>query len=389
MRGGIWAGCIFMRGSRRCGRHAPRKLPRRPSRKFRSKPSSRRSKAKPEACNWSPSPIPRWSAVKIVRGGSPARDKSGQKPVAEKAETAEIVTFADPRRSPVRVLRGDSERGLAMPDQVGPAAMTMQVVTFANLRDRPVSILRGSGFQPPRRLSCSARLRLPTSIASPSPSTAPNRAMGPICACGARSRAGRRDRCRSLRQRRSMSAAATGSPSRKTVRWAAPISPRCIGVTATGKMRSRPTIGGRATSMPGSAADGPADKLPLAVERYRNRVLREAVLAEPGITTASRWALGATSASGPADRPPVPASVAVAFVADALQRGAAAGNAGLHEFAAALHSRAADWKSAYAGLAGRIVSLARKRSATGARLRVRIRRHVRTSRLTERNERVS
>jgi hypothetical protein len=108
----------------------------------------------------------------------------------------------------------------------------------------------------------------------------------------------------------------------------------------------------------------PAEKLPLAVERYRNRVLREAVLAEPGITTASRWALGATSASGSADRPPVPASVAVAFVADALQRGAAAGNAALHEFAAALHSRAAGWKSAYAGLAGRIVSLARKRSAT-------------------------
>ena len=108
----------------------------------------------------------------------------------------------------------------------------------------------------------------------------------------------------------------------------------------------------------------PAEKLPLAVERYRNRVLREAVLAEPGITTASRWALGATSASGSADRPPVPASVAVAFVADALQRGAAAGNAALHEFAAALHSRAAGWKSAYAGLAGRIVSLASKRSAT-------------------------
>jgi hypothetical protein len=107
-----------------------------------------------------------------------------------------------------------------------------------------------------------------------------------------------------------------------------------------------------------------ADKLPLGVERYRNRVLREAVLGEPGITTASRWVLGATSAPDPADRPPVAASVAVAFVADALQRGATSGNAALRGFAAALHSRAAEWKSAYAGLAGRIVSLARKRSAT-------------------------
>src|SRR5437660_8813196 len=70
-----------------------------------------------------------WSAVKIVRGGSPARDKAGQQSVAEKAETAEIVAFADPRRSPVRILRGDSERGLAMPRQIRPAAMTMQVVT--------------------------------------------------------------------------------------------------------------------------------------------------------------------------------------------------------------------------------------------------------------------
>src|SRR5580693_6700158 len=91
-------------------------------------------------------PATAWSAVRVVRGGLPARDKSGQKPVAEKAETAEIVTFADPRRSPVRVLRGDSESGLAMPGQVHPAAMTMQVVAFADLRDRPVSILRGSGL---------------------------------------------------------------------------------------------------------------------------------------------------------------------------------------------------------------------------------------------------
>jgi hypothetical protein len=103
-----------------------------------------------------------------------------------------------------------------------------------------------------------------------------------------------------------------------------------------------------------------ADKLPLAVERYRNRVLREAVLAEPGITTASRWALGGDPPTGAADRPPAP--VAAALVADALQRGAAAGDATLREFAAALHSRAADWKSAYAGLAGRIVSLAKKPS---------------------------
>ena len=89
-----------------------------------------------------------WSAVKIVRGGLPARDKTGQEPAAEKTEAAEIVTFADSDGMPVRILRGDSERSLGMSAQLGSAAaMTMQVVTFANLQDRPVSILRGPGFQ--------------------------------------------------------------------------------------------------------------------------------------------------------------------------------------------------------------------------------------------------
>ena len=60
--------------------------------------------------------------------------------------------------------------------------------------------------------------------------------------------------------------------------------------------------------------------------------------------------------------PAVPPPAAVAFVADALQRGSAAGKAALREFAAALHNRAADWKSAYAEFAGRIVALAKKRS---------------------------
>ena len=88
-----------------------------------------------------------WSGVKIVRGGSPARDKTGQQPAATKAEIAEIITFADPQKRQVRILRGESERSLGTPVQLrSAAAMTMQVVTFANLRDRPVSILRGAGF---------------------------------------------------------------------------------------------------------------------------------------------------------------------------------------------------------------------------------------------------
>jgi hypothetical protein len=106
-----------------------------------------------------------------------------------------------------------------------------------------------------------------------------------------------------------------------------------------------------------------ADKLPLTVERYRNRVLREAALAGPGITAASGWALSVTPPRGLAEEPPVPVSVAVPVVVDSVQRAARVAGSAFREFAAALRSRAADWKSAYAGLAGRIVSLAEKRSA--------------------------
>jgi hypothetical protein len=305
-----------------------------------------------------------WSAVKIVRGGSPARDKSGRKPATEKTETAEIVTFADSRRSAVRILRGDSEHALVVPDPVRPAAMTMQVVTFANLRDRPVSILRGPGFQVaaetelfgPASAADLDRVAFAVDGAESSHGVdlrmwrpEPDGPQGPMQVTAAAAfDVGGGDRF-SLAQNRALGRAYLAQMYRRYGNWQ-----DAIAAYNWGPGNLDAWIGG------GRAAD----KLPLAVERYRNRVLREAVLAEPGITTASRWALGATSASGSADRPPVPASVAVAFVADALQRGAAAGNAALHEFAAALHSRAAGWKSAYAGLAGRIVSLARKRSAT-------------------------
>ena len=305
-----------------------------------------------------------WSAVKMVRGGSPGRDRSGRKPATEKAETAEIVTFADPRRSPVRVLRGDSERTLEMPRQVRPAAMTMQVVTFANLRDRPVSILRGAGLPAvtetelfgPASAADLDRVAFAVDGAESSHGAdlrmwrpEPGGPQGPMQVTAAAAfDVGGGDRF-SLAQNRALGRAYLAQMYRRYGNWQ-----DAIAAYNWGPGNLDAWIGGGRT----------ADKLPLAVERYRNRVLREAVLAEPGITTASRWTLGATSAPGPTGRPPVPTSVAAAFVADALQRGAAAGNAALREFAAAVHSRAADWKSAYAGLAGRIVSLARKRSAT-------------------------
>ena len=305
-----------------------------------------------------------WSAVKIVRGGSPARDKSAQKPVAEKAEKPEIVTFADPRRSPVRVLRGDSERALTLPGQVHPAAMTMQVVTFADLRDRPVSILRGAGLPVttetelfgPASAADLDRVAFAVDGAESSHGAdlrmwrpEPGGPQGPMqVSAAAAFDVGGGDRF-DLAQNRALGRAYLAQMYRRYGNWQ-----DAIAAYNWGPGNLDAWIGG------GRAAD----KLPLAVERYRNRVLREAVLAEPGITIASPGASGAAPSRGPADRPPVPASVAAAFVADAVQRGAAAGNSALREFAAALHARAADWKSAYAGLAGRIVSLARKPSAS-------------------------
>jgi len=305
-----------------------------------------------------------WSPVKIVRGGSPAHDKTGQKPVAEKVETAEVVTFADPRRNAVRILRGDSERGLVTPGQVRPAAMMMQVVTFANLRDRPVSILRGAGLPAVTETelfgpASAADLDRVAFAVDGAESThgadlrmwrpEPGGPQGPMqVSAAAAFDVGGGDRF-DLDQNRALGRAYLARMYRRYGNWK-----DAVAAYNWGPGNVDAWIGG------GRAAD----KLPLAVEHYRNRVLREAVLAEPGIMAASRWALDAAPPIGPADRPPVPASVVLAFVADVLPRAAAAGTAALRECAAAVHSRAADWKSAYAGLAGRIVSLATKRTGT-------------------------
>src|SRR5467141_3925458 len=48
-----------------------------------------------------------WSPVKVVRGSLPAKSNAAPKMGAEKAETAEIVSFGDPQRISVRVMRGE------------------------------------------------------------------------------------------------------------------------------------------------------------------------------------------------------------------------------------------------------------------------------------------
>jgi hypothetical protein len=86
-----------------------------------------------------------WHAVKIIRGGTTARDETAGVEPGEKAETAEIVTFGDPNSKPVRVVRGDTDGAVAMPGQPLPASgPKRELVTFVNPRDQPVTVLRGS-----------------------------------------------------------------------------------------------------------------------------------------------------------------------------------------------------------------------------------------------------
>lgn len=221
-----------------------------------------------------------WSAVKIVRGGLPARDKTGQEPAAEKAEAAEIVTFADSDGMPVRILRGDSERSLGMSAQLGSAAaMTMQVVTFANLQDRPVSILRGPGFQ----VAAETELFGPASAAdldrvafavdgAESSHGAdlrmwraePGAPQGPMqVSAAAAFDVGGGDRF-DLAENRALGRAYLARMYRRYGNWQDAIAAYNWG---PGNLDAW-IAGGRA-----------ADKFPLAVERYRSRVLREVVLA--------------------------------------------------------------------------------------------------------------
>jgi hypothetical protein len=84
-----------------------------------------------------------WQAVKIIRGGTPAKDETAGVVPAEKAETAEVITFEDPSSQPVRVVRGDSDRSAKTPNRLSNETKT-ELVTFADPRERPVTVLRGS-----------------------------------------------------------------------------------------------------------------------------------------------------------------------------------------------------------------------------------------------------
>jgi hypothetical protein len=221
-----------------------------------------------------------WSPVKVLRGGPSGKDGAGRSPAAEKAEAAEIVTFADPRARPVRVMRGDA---VMKPEQPRPAnAASMQVVTFANSGTGPVSILRGPGasggeielFGPASAVDLD-RIAFAVDGAESSHGVdlrmwrpEPAGPQGPMQVTAAAALdVGGGDRF-DLGENRALGRAYLARLYRRYGNWADAIAAYNWGPGNVDAWIS----GGRA-----------ADKFPLEVERYRDRVMRDAVLATSGL----------------------------------------------------------------------------------------------------------
>jgi Transglycosylase SLT domain len=227
-------------------------------------------------------PDTNWSPVKVVRGKAQAKSSDARKPEVEKVETAEIITFDDSRHSSVRVIRGESDRAVMVPGQPPrPGGMNLQVVNFADPRERPVSILRGSGSHPP-----DFDLFGPASVADLD--RVAFAVDGAESSHGADLRMWRDEPSGPQGPMQVTSAAAidVGGGDRFDV-----TENRALGRAYLARMFRRygnwPDAIAAYNWGPGSLdawiAEGrAADRLPLEVERYRDRVLRDAVLVQTG-----------------------------------------------------------------------------------------------------------
>ena len=222
-------------------------------------------------------PDTEWHAVKIIRGGTSARDETAGVEPDKKAETAEIVTFGDPNSKPVRVVRGDTDRVAAVPGQPLPSSGTnRELVTFVNPRDQPVTVLRGSiaqslpGIELFRPASESDLDRVAFAVDGAESSHGTDLRMW-------------RPELNGPQGPMQVSAAAAidlGGGNRfdmvENRQLGRGYLARCTGDTAIGRMRSRHTTGVPAIWMRGSAAGDRVASFPLEVERYRDRVLHDA-----------------------------------------------------------------------------------------------------------------
>lgn len=220
-----------------------------------------------------------WNPVKVVRGSASAKSNDVPKP---ETETAELLTFGDSLHSSVRVVRGETSRTVMLPGRRRESTgMNLEMVSFTDPRDQPVSILRGS---PPHFTDF--ELFGPASVAeldrfafavdgAESSHGADLRMwraepMGPQApmqvTAAAASDVGGGDRF-DLAENRVLGRAYLARMFRRYGSW-----PDAIAAYNWGPGNLDAWItGGRA-----------ADSFPLEVERYRDRVLRDATLAQTG-----------------------------------------------------------------------------------------------------------
>jgi hypothetical protein len=304
-----------------------------------------------------------WSPVKVVREGVPAKTNDAQKVGAEKAEAAEIVTFGDPQRISVRVMRGETDHAALLqgqPRRVG--GMNTEMVNFTDPRDRPVSILRGSVSHMP-----DTELFGPASVADLDRVA--------FAVDGAESSHGA-----DLRMWRPEPSGPQG-PMQVTAAAAVDVGGgdrfdvaenRVLGRAYLARMYRRygnwPDAIAAYNWGPGNldawiSAGRALDRFPLEVERYRDRVLRDAAIAQTGTTMLSGgWPFGASAIRAPSSDEPAPVGSLVdkAAVIDVVERVAVAGDTAIRESVAAARTRAADWRSTYSALGGRIIRLIAK-----------------------------
>jgi hypothetical protein len=247
-----------------------------------------------------------WGPVKVVRGKAPAKSGDARKPELEKAETADTITFDDSRHSSVRVIRGESDRAAMVSGQPRTGGMNLEVVSFADPRERPVSILRGSGSHPPDfdlfgPASVADLDRVAFAVDGAESSHGADLRMWRIEANGPQG----------PMQVTSAAAIDVGGGDRFDV-----AENRALGRAYLARMFRRygnwPDAIAAYNWGPGSldawiAGGRAADRFPLEVERYRDRVLRDAALVHTGaMTLTSGWPFRAPAAAEP---PPIDGAI--------------------------------------------------------------------------------
>jgi hypothetical protein len=316
-----------------------------------------------------------WSPVKVVRGSLPAKSNAAPKMGVEKAETAEIVTFGDPHRTSVRVMRGETDHAMLIQGQPRRASgINMEMVSFTDPRDRPVSILRGSvSHMPDTELFGPAstadldRVAFAVDGAESSHGAdlrmwrpEPSGPQGPMQVTAAAAvDVGGGDRF-DLAENRVLGRAYLARMYRRYGNW-----PDAIAAYNWGPGNLDAWI----------SAGRALDKVPLEVERYRDRVLRDAAFAGAGAATLSGgWPFGAFANRTPTTQEPTALSSVIdkATVIGAFEQIRIAGGGAVREIIAAVRSRAANWRSGYSALGNQIAGLFRSHKRRGAEYAVSI-----------------